>query len=105
MPNTKILLSGKLTPTPDALNMYQIRVGVSTLSVQKGQYQMKKLLFVTILSALAALAQVTTGRIEGTVADQQGASVVGANIKVVNASTGQTLESTSDEKGIWVFPS
>ena len=43
--------------------------------------------------AAATLAQVTTGRIEGTVTDPQGAAVPGAQIKVVNKLTGQTLES------------
>ncbi len=68
---------------------------------------MKKLstLVLAGLSVLAALAQVTTGRIEGTVSDPQGAAVPGATVKVVNSATGQTLATTADEKGIWVFPS
>ena len=66
---------------------------------------MKKLCLLTVFTVLAALAQVTTGRIEGTVNDPQGSAVPGAAVKVVNTATNQTLETTADEKGIWVFPS
>jgi len=60
-----------------------------------------------ILAALvvAARAQVTTGRLEGTVSDPQGASVPGAQVKVLNIQTGQTLNATSDDKGEWAVPS
>ncbi|MBZ5620146.1 MAG: TonB-dependent receptor [Acidobacteriia bacterium] len=53
----------------------------------------------------AAGAQVTTGRLEGTVTDSQGASVPGAQIKVVNRETGQTLNAVADDKGLWALPS
>src|SRR5215472_9129737 len=68
-----------------------------------------KRLFVTLvglcLIALTAWAQVTTGRIEGTVTDPQGASVAGAQVKVLNRANGQVLDTTADDKGGWVFPS
>ena len=57
------------------------------------------------LFAFAALAQVTTGRIEGTVTDPQGAAVPGAKVKVLNKATGLSLDNTADERGGWVFPS
>src|SRR5256885_17233221 len=59
------------------------------------------------LSAFAAIgaAQVTTSRIEGAVTDPQGAAVPGAQVKVLNKTTGLTLDTVSDEKGGWVFPS
>ena len=47
------------------------------------------------LFAMAGLAQVTTGRIEGTVTDAQGATVPGAKVKVLNKETGLTLETTT----------
>lgn len=52
-----------------------------------------------------ASAQVTTGRLEGTVSDQQGAAVPGAQVKVVNAQTGQILTADTDDKGTWAVPS
>jgi hypothetical protein len=68
---------------------------------------MKK--FATLLVFLAlvvsAWAQVTTGRLEGTVTDPQGAAVPGAQIKVINAETGQLFEAVADEKGLWAIPS
>jgi hypothetical protein len=51
------------------------------------------------------LAQVTTGRIEGTVVDTQGATVPGAAVRVVNTATGQTMNLSADENGIWALPS
>jgi hypothetical protein len=60
---------------------------------------------VCLTLAVAALAQVTTGRIEGTVTDPQGGVVPGAQIKVVNKLTGQSFESITNETGFWVLPS
>src|SRR5436190_3011853 len=57
------------------------------------------------LFAMAGLAQVTTGRIEGTVTDPVGAAVPGAKVKVLNKATGLSLDTTADERGAWVFPS
>jgi hypothetical protein len=68
---------------------------------------MKKLATLLMISALAgaALAQVTTGRLEGTITDPQGAAVPGAQIKVVNKETGQLFDTITDEKGLWAIPS
>ena len=68
---------------------------------------MKKFATILLFAALAvsALAQVTTGRLEGTVTDPQGAAVPGAQVKVVNKETGQTFDTVTDEKGLWAIPS
>ena len=58
-----------------------------------------------LFAITAALAQVTTGRLEGTVADSQGATVPAAQIKVVNSDTGQAIDTVSDGKGNWAVPS
>jgi hypothetical protein len=57
------------------------------------------------LWCVTVLAQVTTGRIEGTVVDTQGSAVPGAVVKVVNTATGQTMNLSADENGIWALPS
>src|ERR1035437_10428385 len=54
---------------------------------------------------LAAFAQVTTGRLEGTVTDPQGAAVPTAKGRVANTQTGQTFNLLTDDKGSWVLPS
>jgi hypothetical protein len=54
---------------------------------------------------LAAFAQVTTGRLEGTVTDPQGAAVPAAKVTVSNAQTGQNFNLLTDDKGVWVLPS
>ena len=53
----------------------------------------------------AAFAQVTTGRLEGTVTDPQGAAVPGATVKVANTQTGQNFSIVTDDKGLWTLPS
>jgi hypothetical protein len=60
-----------------------------------------------LLAALvaSASAQVMTGRLEGTVTDSQGAAVPGAQVKVLNTQTGQTLTNVSDDHGLWALPS
>jgi hypothetical protein len=60
---------------------------------------------VCITLAISSLAQVTTGRIEDTVTDSQGALIPGAQIKVANKLTSQTLDAISNEAGFWVLPS
>ena len=54
---------------------------------------------------VAGLAQVMTGRIQGTVKDAQGGVVPGVGIEVVNKQTGQRLQATTDELGFWALPS
>src|SRR5215471_11422462 len=68
---------------------------------------MKKIATLLMFAAFAtvALAQVTTGRLDGTVTDPQGAAVPGAQVKVVNKETGQIFETAADEKGLWSVPS
>ena len=62
-------------------------------------------LSLVVLFAFAAWAQVTTGRLEGTVTDPQGAAVPGAQVKVTNGETGQIFDTVADEKGLWAIPS
>src|ERR1043166_7013715 len=57
------------------------------------------------LMGVTALAQVTTGRIEGSVVDSQGAAVAGAAVKVVNTATGLNMTLSADENGLWALPS
>jgi len=58
-----------------------------------------------VAAGAIAFSQVTTGRLEGTVTDPQGAAVPGAHVRVVNVQTGQTLANTTNERGYWVLPS
>src|SRR5438876_4392120 len=63
-----------------------------------------------LVFCLLALSQVlvmaqgpTTGRIEGTVKDQNGAAIHGAEVKVINKATANERTSTTDEAGHYAF--
>src|SRR5712692_7007504 len=51
----------------------------------------------------ARAQQGTSGSIEGTVTDPQGAAIANAKLTAVSADTGLTLESASDENGLFHF--
>jgi hypothetical protein len=53
----------------------------------------------TLVTQPVASAQTTKGSISGTVQDQQGASIGGADVKVTNKATGETETVTSDNNG------
>jgi hypothetical protein len=62
--------------------------------------------FVCLLFALAAplFSQTTTGRILGTITDQSGAAVAGANITVADVQRGTSRATTTDSSGGYVVP-
>src|SRR5256885_4658291 len=61
-------------------------------------------LLVTLLfaAAVAAQTQITTGTIQGTVLDANGAAVPGANVEVKNIDTNFARTTTSDDEGRFV---
>lgn len=63
-------------------------------------------LFATFLLAAAVTAQtqITTGTIQGTILDANGAAVPGANVEVKNADTNFSRTTTSDDDGRFVAP-
>src|SRR4051812_36859625 len=65
----------------------------------------KKLTALAVLCAGAILAQVNTSRIDGVVTDPAGAAVPGAEVTVSNLATGQTIKTTTSERGDWAMPS
>src|SRR2546428_11455694 len=58
-----------------------------------------------LLASLSVLAQTqTTGRIAGTVKDQTGAVIVGAEVTVVSRTTGDERKVTTDSEGNYAVP-
>ena len=51
----------------------------------------------------SAQTQITTGVIQGTVQDEQGATVPGATVEVRNVDTNLTKTLTTDDNGRFVF--
>ncbi len=65
----------------------------------------KALVISLVVFAATLTAQITSGRLSGTVLDQQGSAVPNARVTAANTSTGFTFETTSNEKGEWVVAS
>ena len=55
--------------------------------------------FLLVLLSASALAQLTTGTINGMVTDSSGAAIPGANIIVKNVETGTSRNTVSGESG------
>src|SRR5438552_385548 len=72
---------------------------------------LRKSIVLLLVPCLLALSQVlvmaqgpTTGRIEGTVKDQNGAVIPGAEVKVINKATANERTVTTDEAGHYALP-
>src|ERR1700734_2299896 len=70
----------------------------------------RMLQFLTILLAALflcgpAFSQYDTGSIAGTVVDQHGGALANAAVTATNQGTGQVHETTTNEQGVYVFPS
>src|SRR6267143_6329265 len=88
------------------MNLVVIKVTSSAQSSKrKPMFSRKQIVLplvvcLTLLSTASALAQTqTTGRIAGTVKDQKGALIVGAEVKVTNENTGEARQTTTTEQG------
>src|ERR1043165_883817 len=62
------------------------------------------ILTLLIVPAVVGQSQITTGTIQGTVEDANGAVVPGANVEIKNLDTNQTRNLTTDENGRFVAP-
>jgi len=72
-----------------------LRVVVSLLAV----------LALVLGSAFTARAQNTTASVRGTVMDEQGAAIAGADVTIANADTGDSRSDRTDKDGAYAFPS
>src|SRR5260370_2316659 len=70
------------------------RVIVSLLSV----------LALVLCTAFAARAQVITAAVRGTVSDEQGAAIAGAEVTITNVDTSFSRTATSGSDGVYTFP-
>jgi protocatechuate 3,4-dioxygenase beta subunit len=62
-------------------------------------------LTILLLLSLTALAQTqTTGRIAGTVEDQNGALITGAQVTIISKATGDERRVTTDTEGNYAVP-
>ncbi len=63
-----------------------------------------RILSLTFLLAALSVAQQSTGTISGTVSDQQGAVVPGAQVDVLNTGTNALFSTSSNENGLYIAP-
>jgi len=62
--------------------------------------------FVLALSLVpASFAQNTSGSVRGTVSDEQGAAIAGANVTITNSDTGDSRSDKTGKDGAYAFPS
>ncbi len=61
------------------------------------------LLAVSLSWPIVALSQISTANVNGTVSDEQGAVIPGASLKLINAATGVTQTSQTNEAGVYRF--
>src|SRR6185437_13549601 len=62
------------------------------------------ILILSLAPAIAAQTQITTGTIQGTVVDANGAVIPGANVEIKNLDTNLARTLTTDEGGRFVAP-
>lgn len=62
------------------------------------------LLLLVLFAPSAALPQLTTSRLDGTVKDQSGAVVPGASVTLTNMGTNLKATARTNESGLYVFP-
>ena len=67
-------------------------------------FQGLRLIVLTLVAVTFAVAQQSTGTISGTVSDQQGAVIPGAQVEVRNAGTNAVFATSSNENGYYVAP-
>src|SRR5690349_20207003 len=65
----------------------------------------KRLVYLFLLIAAAAVAQINTSTMDGTVTDPQGSLIPRAQVIVTNALTGQPFQTVTDDRGHWAVPS
>jgi hypothetical protein len=78
-------------------------VGAKTTRVRPGRVSLFHAALLLIFHAL--LWAGTTGRISGTLKDPSGAVIPGATLIVTNPATGIQNKATTDDKGVYTFPS
>jgi hypothetical protein len=66
---------------------------------------MTKLAAALLLCVAALFSQGNTASLDGTVTDQSGAAVPGADITVINLATDQAFRTKTNDRGEWVLPS
>ena len=66
---------------------------------------MKKIVALALFCASLVFLAGNTSRLDGVVTDPTGAAVPGAEVRSSNLATGQTIKTTTSERGEWALPS
>jgi len=84
----------------------KIRFSSSKESIRKSRVIISLLavLVLVLSSAFAAHAQVTTAAVRGTVTDEQGAAIAGAEVTITNVDTSFSRTAIAGADGLYIFP-
>jgi hypothetical protein len=77
------------------------KIFMSYLRAQLSGARVVIVLMSLLFTAITAVAQVTTGNLQGVVKDPNGAVVAGAAVKVTNVDTGITKETVTNDEGFY----
>src|SRR5437660_8621231 len=70
----------------------------------RSMFAVLAVLALVLCSAFSARAQVTTAAVRGTVMDEQGAALAGADVSITNTDTGLTRSTKAGSDGEYSFP-
>src|SRR5258708_16851793 len=86
----------------DVIIRGEIEMNLSFVSLRRSAGICLAVLLFLVCTASAQRG--TSGSIEGTITDPQGAAISGAKMRAVNSVTRLQLESATDESGLFHFP-
>jgi outer membrane receptor protein involved in Fe transport len=77
---------------------------LNPFTMPRNQLALRALLLALALLVPTLMAQNTTGRISGEVADPSHAAIADVSLNAVNLASGQAFKATSDSAGLYTFP-
>jgi hypothetical protein len=73
--------------------------------ISKNKTALLGVIFILLCSSLTVLSQTqTTGRLVGTISDEKGAAIAGAEVTVTNRMTGEERKAVTNESGYFTVP-
>src|SRR5689334_20639568 len=84
------------------LDTASLRIPANASTVRRAARKLAWTILATIALTVAAIAQTTNARLDGTVQDPSGAVIPSAHVEAVNTNTQARAETTTDSNGNFV---